>query len=59
VKEYLSQRNIPFTDRDVLEDEQALKELEALGVMTTPIVVIDGEVIIGFNRKRLEELLGS
>jgi glutaredoxin 3 len=59
VKEYLSQRSITFTDRNVLDDEQALKDLEELGVMTTPVVVIDGEVIIGFNRKRLDGLLSS
>jgi glutaredoxin len=57
VKEFLSQRGIPFTDRDVVEDEQAMTELEELGVMTTPVTVIDGEVVIGFNRKRFEELL--
>jgi len=25
--------------------------------MTTPVIVIDGEAVIGFNQKRLEELL--
>jgi hypothetical protein len=34
-----------------------VEELERLGAMTTPVIVIDGEVIIGFNQKRLEELL--
>jgi glutaredoxin len=34
-----------------------LEELEKLGAMTTPVIVINGEVVIGFNQKRLEELL--
>jgi glutaredoxin 3 len=57
VKEFLSQRGIPYVDRDVSRDEQALGELEALGFMTTPVLKIDGEVVVGFDRKRLEALL--
>ena len=28
-----------------------------IGVLTTPVTVIDGQVVVGFDRKRLEELL--
>jgi len=31
-----------------------LAELEKLGYMTTPVTVIDGEVVVGFDRARLE-----
>jgi len=57
VKEFLSQRGIEFTERNVAEDESALSELEQLGVMTTPVTVIDGEVVVGFDRERLNALL--
>jgi len=57
VKELLSQRGINFTERDVSQDEQALSELERLGVMTTPVTVIDDEMVIGFDRAKLERLL--
>jgi glutaredoxin len=57
VKEFLSQNNIDFTDRDLTKDESALAELEKLGYMTTPVTVIDGEAIVGFDRARLEKLL--
>ena len=57
VKEFLSQKNIPFIERDILNDEQAFAELEELGIMTTPVVTIDGEVIIGFDQARLQQLL--
>ena len=59
VKEFLSQKGVPFIERDVSQDEEALVELEALGVMTTPVTVIDGETVIGFDRANLERLLGS
>ena len=41
-----------------MEDEHALAELKALGYMTTPVIDIDGEVVVGFDRERLVELLG-
>jgi len=41
----------------VAEDESALDELEKLGVMTTPVTVIDGDVVVGFDRQELSRLL--
>jgi len=49
VKEFLSQNKIEFTDRNVAADETALQELEKLGYMTTPVTVIDGAVVVGFD----------
>ena len=57
VKEFLSQNKIEFTDRNLAADETALKELEKLGYLTTPVTVIDGEVIVGFDLARLRTLL--
>jgi glutaredoxin len=59
VKEYLSQKGIAYTERDVTQDEQALNELAELNALTTPVVKVDGEVVVGFNRQRLEELLAE
>jgi len=59
VKEFLSQKGIEFTERDVATDEMAMAELEELGFLTTPVTVIDGEVVIGFDRQRLDELLAT
>ena len=58
VKEFLSQKGVEFTERDITVDDLALAELEELGYMTTPVTVIDGEVVIGFDHERLEHLLG-
>lgn len=58
VKEFLSQKKVPFTDRDITRDEAALSELERLGYMTTPVTVVDGEAAVGFDREKLEKLLG-
>jgi glutaredoxin 3 len=58
LKEFLSERGIDFVERDVSGDEQALQELTLLGFMTTPVTQIGDEVVVGFDRKRLEALLG-
>ncbi len=57
MKEFLSQNKVDFTDRSVAGDEAALNELEKLGYMTTPVTVIDGEVVVGFDVAKLRSLL--
>ena len=58
VKEFLSQEGIEFEERNVAADEGAFAELEKIGALSTPVTVIDGEAVIGFDRAKLEELLG-
>ena len=57
VKEFLSQNKIDFTDRNIAVDETALKELEKLGYMTTPVTLVDDQAVAGFDRAKLEDLL--
>ncbi len=57
-KEFLSRKNITYTERNVAEDESALEELKQLGYMTTPVTVIDGTPIVGFNEAELTKALG-
>ena len=57
VKEFLSQNKIEFTDRNIAVDEIALQELEKLGYLTTPVTVIDGEVVVGYDAPKLRTLL--
>jgi glutaredoxin 3 len=56
-KEYLSQKGIDFQERDVAEDPSSLADLEKLGYMTTPVIVIDGLVIVGFDAEKLDQAL--
>ena len=57
VKEFLSRNKIEFVDRNIAADESALAELERLGYMTTPVTVIDGEVVVGYDAPKLRSLL--
>ncbi len=57
VKEFLSQNKVEYSERNIVTDEMALADLEKLGYMTTPVTVIDGDVVVGFDRAKLENLL--
>ena len=57
MKEYLSQKQISFEDRDITKHPTAIPELQSLGFMTTPVTVIDGKPIVGFDVRKLDEAL--
>jgi len=58
VKQYLSSRNINYTDFDVSNNETILDEMVKIsGQMGVPVIVIDNEVIVGFDKSRLEAIL--
>jgi glutaredoxin 3 len=60
LKEFLSQRGISYTERDVAVDRAAAGELMRLtGQMAVPVTVVDGQTIVGFDRPKLEQLLAS
>jgi len=43
----------------VAEDPAAMEELvKKIGRRATPMIVVDGEVIVGFDRGKLQRLLG-
>lgn len=58
LKEFLKEKNIEFEDIDVAENAEARKEMiEKSGQMAVPIVEIDGEIIIGFDKEKISKLL--
>jgi hypothetical protein len=56
--EFLSQRNIDFIEKDVRTDLDAMQEMVEIGSQSTPTTVIDGEVIIGFDKGKISKKLG-
>ena len=59
VKEYLSQKNISYTEYDVGENREAAMEMvKKTNQMGVPVTVIDDkDIIIGFDPSKLDELL--
>jgi glutaredoxin len=58
-KEFLSQNGIPFEAKNVSEDKAAGEELVArTGRTALPVIIVGDEVVSGFDRGRLQRLLG-
>jgi len=58
VKRFLKDRKAKFEERCVAYDEDARQELaDKYNSRSTPTVVIDGEVLVGFDPERLDQLL--
>lgn len=55
-EEFLREIGVGFMVKNIAEDEEAVAELERVGASTTPVTVAGDEVIVGFDRERLEKL---
>jgi len=58
LKEYLRRNKIAFQEIDVTKDEKELeKMIKISGQMGVPVVEIDDQVVVGFDKKRIDEIL--
>jgi glutaredoxin-like YruB-family protein len=59
LKEFLTEHSIKFEELDVFQDEKARDEMiEKSKQMILPVVEINGEIIVGFDKKKIVDLLG-
>lgn len=58
VKKYFAQGNIPYDETDLSTDREGQLFMEQRGYRALPVTVIDGEEIVGYNMKKIKELLG-
>ena len=55
---YLEAREITFEERDIIADPEARRNMtETHGSNETPTMLIDGEVIVGFDPYLLDQIL--
>lgn len=58
-KDFFKEKNVPFTDYDVAMDPAKRAELiEKSGQMGVPVILIGNDMVIGFNKPKVIELLG-
>ena len=58
-KSYLKEHNIPFENIDISSDENGLTEMIKIsGQMGVPVILIDGDMIVGFDQTRIATKLG-
>ena len=57
-KDYLTQKGISFDEFNVATDMEARNAMvQKSGQLGVPVIEIDGQVVVGFNRGKLDELL--
>ena len=59
-KEYFTSKNVEFTDIDVSQDPLRADEMvKKSGQMGVPVIEIDGKLIVGFDKAKIDEMLAS
>jgi glutaredoxin 3 len=57
--EYLSQKGVPYTEKNVGKDPAARQELASMGVMSLPVILIGDKRLTGFNPKQIDAALAE
>ncbi|HEU5187695.1 MAG TPA: glutaredoxin family protein [Candidatus Saccharimonadales bacterium] len=58
--EYFKEKGVAFTEKDISEDREALDfVLTKVGQAVTPIITIDQDIIVGFDRPKIDEALAK
>lgn len=57
-KDFLKAKGVEYTEKNVSTDMAARQELMKKGFMGVPVIYVDDTVIHGFDKAKLEELLG-
>ena len=58
-KKFLKENNIDFEDIDVSADQAKAQEIvQKSGQMAVPVIDIDGEIIVGFDKEKIRKALG-
>jgi len=57
-KDYLNNKGVQFEDIDVSKNPEKAQEMVKIsGQMGVPVIIIDNEVVIGFDQSKLDKLL--
>lgn len=60
LKEWLKMKKFPYEDYDTTEESEYREaQLKKSGQLAIPVIDIDGEIIIGFDEKKLEKIIES
>jgi glutaredoxin-like YruB-family protein len=58
-KDYFNENKIQFEAFDVASDLQKRREMvEKSGQLGVPVILIDNEVIVGFDKSKIDQVLG-
>jgi len=58
LKSYLKAKGVEFKVKDLLMDEEAAEYLADKNIRSTPVLQVDDEFVIGFQKDKVDALLG-
>ena len=59
VKEFFDKNNVKYEEKDVSKDEKSRAELvEKSGQTGVPVIDIEGEIVIGYDKEKIKRILG-
>jgi glutaredoxin len=57
-KAFFKEHDITYEEKDVSRDHAVAEEMiQKSGQMGVPVIEIDGQIVVGFDKNRLSELL--
>ena len=58
-KDFLNQNHIDYIEYNISKTPQAMKALIKMGHMSVPLIIIDEEIIIGFDKDKIEKIISN
>ena len=58
-KEFFKEQGLEYIEYNISEDIAAKKTLMKKGFMSVPLIVIDGENVVGFDKEKIEKLINK
>lgn len=58
-KEYFDENNLEYIEHNVFKDTEAKRELIRMGYMSLPVIIINGNHVLGFDLNRIKKLINE
>lgn len=58
-KEYFEEIGTEYIEYNISRDLEAKRELIGMGYMSVPLILINGEHVLGFDKNRIDDLLND
>ena len=58
-KEFFKKNDVEFEEKDAVASDEAREEaIQKSGQMGVPVIDVNGQIVVGFDKNKLSELLG-
>ncbi|WP_099192433.1 glutaredoxin family protein [Tepidibacter mesophilus] len=58
-KDYFNKNDLEYIEYNISEDAASRKRLMKMGYMSVPVILIEGEEVLGFDKDKVEKMLKS